>query len=235
VEDRVFEVLPTVCFGVVVAEDLRQEEAAERSLNRLRQAEEKVRSRMAQAKPKDHPEIACYREAFRKLGFNPNKFTSSVEALVSRVVKGACLPDINPVVNAVNAVSLEFLVPMGAHDLDRVEGDIEVRFARPGEIFIPFGETEPEEVEPGELVYADAKEVRTRRWIWRQGNNNKVTEASRRVFFPIDGFEDVNREAVRRARDELAGILADWFKARVKTFYLNAEARAQELGLEGCS
>lgn len=227
----VFQILPTVCFGVVVAEGIGQEGAGEKSLALLRQATEEVRAKMAGIKPKEHPAIVCYREAFRKLGFNPNKFLSSVEALVTRVVKGGELPDINPVVNLGNAVSLKYLLPMGAHDLDRLAGDVEVRFARQGDLFTPFGETEPETVDPGELVYADAQEVRTRRWIWRQGDKAKVTPASTRVFFPIDGFEEVNREAVLAARDELARWLSGLFGARVKTYYLNAENREVSLGL----
>lgn len=227
----VFQVLPTVCFGVVVAEGIGQDGAGGRALALLRQATAEARAKMAGTKPKEHPGLVCYREAFRKLGFNPNKFLSSVEALVTRVAKGGELPDINPVVNLVNAMSLKYLLPMGAHDLDRMTGDIEVRFAGEGELFTPFGETEPEGVDPGELVYADAQEVRTRRWIWRQGDKAKVTPASRRVFFPIDGFEDVNREAVLAARDELAGWLADLFGARVGTFYLNAANREVSLDL----
>ena len=46
--------------------------------------------------------------------------------------------------------------------------DVEVRFSREGDKFIPFGETEAEVLDAGELVYAVGDKVRTRRWIWRQ-------------------------------------------------------------------
>ncbi|MGB9921050.1 MAG: B3/4 domain-containing protein [Moorellales bacterium] len=227
---EVFSVLPTVCFGVVVGEGIVQDGRGEQPLTLLRQATGWVRERLAVVKPKEYPALVPYREAFRQLGFNPNKFLNSIEALVTRVVKGNELPDINPVVNLANAVSLRYLVPMGAHDLDRLVGDIEVRFSRPGERFTPFGEIEAEEVEPGELVYADAEEVRTRRWIWRQGAKAMITPASTRVFFPIDGFEDANREAVLAAREELAHLLVELFQARVKTFYLNRDHPEADLG-----
>ncbi|MCR4418744.1 MAG: phenylalanine--tRNA ligase beta subunit-related protein [Clostridia bacterium] len=228
--EEVFAALPTVCFGVVVGEGINQDGLGERSVALLRLAAEEVRVRMADVRPKEHPGLVPYREAFRQLGLNPNRFPSSIEALVNRVVKGGELPDVNPVVNVVNALCLRYLVPMGAHDLDTVEGDLEVRFSRAGDRFIPFGETEAEAVEPGELVYADAEGVRTRRWIWRQGSRGMITPASSRIFFPIDGFEDANRQAVLAAREDLARLLAELFGARVKTYYLDSRNPEADLG-----
>ncbi|MCL6638992.1 MAG: hypothetical protein K6T80_04825 [Firmicutes bacterium] len=228
IDDGVFEVLSEVCFGVVVARNLDNlaprppvKELLDRSVSEVR---EKYKDRNI----KEHPDFLCYREAFQKLGVNPNKFPSSVEALTARVVKGGTLPDINGVVNLVNAISLKYSLPMGAHDLDSVRGDLTVRFSRPGDQFTPFGQSVPETVEEGELVYADGREVRTRRWIWRQSDRGKVTEESRNIFFPIDGFVNHNRAAVLKARDELAGLLELVFQGETATFYLDGSNRMIE-------
>ncbi|WP_027718395.1 B3/B4 domain-containing protein [Desulfovirgula thermocuniculi] len=228
VSDEVFEMLPGVCFGVVVARDVDNTVPRPAIVDFLRQMESAVREKFQGVSVKEHPAIACYREAFKRLGMNPNKFPSSVEALVSRVVKGGQLPDINGVVNLVNALSLKYLLPMGAHDLDSQEGDLEVRFTRTAEPFVPFGGA-PEMVPPGELVYADRREVRTRRWIWRQSERGKVTAESRNIFMPVDGFVDANREAVLAARDELALLLERFFRCRVGVYYLDAGCRTVEI------
>lgn len=55
------------------------------------------------------------------MGINPNRFPCSVEALATRIAKGGGLPDINPAVNLVNAYSLRYSLPMGAHDLDAAD------------------------------------------------------------------------------------------------------------------
>jgi len=34
---------------------------------------------------KEHPDVLCYREAFQRLGINPNRFPCSVEALTARI------------------------------------------------------------------------------------------------------------------------------------------------------
>lgn len=211
IDQAVFDVLPTVCIGVVVAEGLNNSSPVPAINSLLRQAIDDARARFQGANVKEHPAIACYREAFRKLGYNPNKFPCSVEALISRVAKGGEPPDINGVVNLVNTVSLRYTLPMGAHDMDSISGDIAVRFSVEGEPFTPLGEAAPEAVPAGELVYVDDREVRTRRWIWRQNDRGKVIQSSRRIFFPIDGFADVNQESVESAMTELSALIEQFF------------------------
>lgn len=225
IADSVFEVLPGACFGVVVARNLDNQANRPLIKERLDQSIVGTRGKFEAQNLKEHPDLLCYREAFQKLGINPNKFPSSVEALTSRVVKGGNLPDINGAVNLVNAISLKYSLPMGAHDLDSVQGDLTVRFSRSGDQFTPFGQNTPEIVEENELVYADDREIRTRRWIWRQSDRGKVTETSRNIFFPIDGFVHHNQASVLSARDELAGILEQIFQCGVATFYLDSSNR----------
>ena len=99
----------------------------------LDDAIQKTRDKYASVKPKEHPDLQPYRRAFEKLGINPNRFPCSVEALSARISKGGKLPDINPAVNLVNIYSLNYTLPMGAHDLDATEDDIMVRFSRADE------------------------------------------------------------------------------------------------------
>jgi DNA/RNA-binding domain of Phe-tRNA-synthetase-like protein len=230
IEEKVFEALPEVCFGVVIAREVKNstDSAAVKTL--LEKTIESTRSKFASVKPKEHPDMAPYREAFQKMGINPNKFPSSIEALTTRIAKGGSLPNINPAVNLVNAISLKYSLPMGAHDLDTTEGNIEVRFSKDGDRFTPFGEIEPEILEAGELVYAAGSYVKTRKWIWRQSDLGKVTAASKNIFFPIDGFANYNSTAVLSAREDLATALKELLGSKVTSYYLDRNNRSIEIG-----
>lgn len=70
---------------------------------------------------------------------------------------------------------------------------------------------EEETPDVGEAVYASGSEIRTRRWTWRQSERGKITEATKAILFPIDGFSDVNADAVQAAADELALLLRRFF------------------------
>ena len=222
VEAAIFEKFPDAVIGVVVAWG-----ADNRGVGKIDDLLAKAiqNAREQFATPADvaaHPVIARWRKAFEIAGLNPNKYKSSVEALLTRVAKGDSIGSISPVVDCVNTVSMTDIVPVGAHDLSRMEGDtIQVRLSHEGDVFTPFSAAETEPVPVGEIVYADAAEVRTRRWVWRQGEKAKTTAATTSVFCPIDGFGDLNETEVRLATDTLARLLRDMTGAQTGTFFVN--------------
>jgi DNA/RNA-binding domain of Phe-tRNA-synthetase-like protein len=102
--------------------------------------------------------------------------------------------------------------------------------SRPGDILTPFGTAAPEAVDPNEAVYADQAEVRTRRWIWRQGDYSKATAASTRLFFPIDGFRRSNMDRILGAREELAAALSELAGAGVFQGWVDIDHPSLEIG-----
>lgn len=44
--------------------------------------------------------------------------------------------------------------------------------------------------------------MKTRRWIWRQGEVGKITNKTKNIFIPIDGFKSKNYDKIIKARDE---------------------------------
>ncbi len=223
VASEVFERFPEACVAVVAATGVANGAPVEAVRALPWAAEQEARERLNSDDLKAHPFIARWREAFRALDLNPNKYRSSVEALLARVLKGDELPALSPAVDLVNAVSLRYMLPVGAHDADRLSGDLQVRRAMGGETFHPIGGGEAETVEPGEIVYADDAEVRTRRWVWRQGDGARVTAESRTIFFPIDGWLGLNETDAREAARELARLLQEHLGARTALAFVDRE------------
>lgn len=205
VDPILFEYFPDACFGVVVAHNIH---SPVKGIEALLAESFVIAANAFPDGVRQHQSITVWREAFARLGYNPNKFLSSIEALSTRIHKNGSLPSINWIVDLVNALSLSYIIPMGAHDLGRMSGDIELRPAYPGDIFTPFGANEAETVPTGEIVYADGDEVRTRRWVWRQGDKAKIHTDSQSIFFPIDGFTQTTGKQVLAARDRLAELIS---------------------------
>ena len=139
--------------------------------------------------------------------------------------RGVSLPNINAAVDLGNSVSLKYKLPIGAHDIDSTGGELSVRYSESRDFFIPFGSTEKEAVDEHEIVYASGNSVRTRKWIWRQSEEGKITERARNIFFPIDGFSNVNREALLAAQQELALLLKREFGCAVQLGWVDADHR----------
>lgn len=232
VEQRVFELLPTVCFGVVVARGIDNTADYPAIANLLQTGVAGAEVRYAENKVKEDEKILPYRDAFQALKINPNKFMSSIEAMFTRVSKGKGLPSINPIVDLGNALSLKYILPMGAHNIGKMnEKNVEVRLSHSRDTFLPFGEDTAEEMPDGELVYAVGDVIRTRRWIWRQSELGKIDETTSDIFFPIDGFADANKDAVLYARDELATLCMDLFGCtELCTGFVDAKCSEMEIG-----
>ena len=223
ISKEIFEKFPDFCVAVIVGEDIDNTGPSPETEEILAAAVKEIHNLLKDTIIKERKEVSVWREAFQLLGINPNKYPSSIEALLKRIAKKPQFPGINNVVNLVNSVGIKNMVPIGAHDMDRMQGDIQIRFSRGGDLFTPFGGSGQEEVPLGEPVYADDLEVRTRMWVWRQGEKNKITPASSRIFFPIDGFKEVTKQNILSAGEELAHYLNRFFQCRIRTYRVDKD------------
>lgn len=232
VDEAIFDRLPKYCIGVVVVRGFDPSGCLDEIRDMLDAELKRAESDFKDEKVKESAEVVPYREAFRVLGMNPNKYQCSMEALLTRVAKGKGLPYINAAVDLNNAFSLKYRLPMGTHDIKGSKHDMMLRFSEENDRFIPFGSMEEEVVEAGEVVYATGHDVRTRRWTWRQSEIGKITETSSDIFFPIDGFAGINDERVKAAVEELAAFLRDRGCGTVITGFADRAHPAADLGEE---
>lgn len=135
--------------------------------------------------------IKSWLDAFKSEGIDPNSCMPSHVALLRRVMDMGELPNINLSVNIANAISVANELPVGAHDLGRISGDITIG-QNSGKKFTPIESDQAISTDKGEIVYSDDDDVLTRNWVWRQGEKSKITSDSTDIFFPIDalGLED---------------------------------------------
>lgn len=222
VDKEVFGKLTDVCFLVIAAKNIDNSKNIEEIENILKENILQSEKYFEDKKVKECEDILCYREAFNKLNINPNKYMCSIEALLTRISKKKGMPFINPVVDLVNAISIKYRLPMGAHDLDSMDNeDLCVRFSKNTDHFLPFGEKDIEKVEEGELVYVSGSTVRTRKWIWRQSEEGKIIESSKNIFFPIDAFKNINDENALKAREELLSMLKRFFNCELMSGFVD--------------
>jgi DNA/RNA-binding domain of Phe-tRNA-synthetase-like protein len=171
----------------------------------LSAAAERCRARIAEVTSvAELAPIARWRRAFSAVGFDPTRTRPAVEALARRASRGESVALGNPLIDAGTAVSLEFLVAVGVHVLDELEGDLELGRATGDEEFVTFqGQHEPPE--PGELVYRCGSIVLTRRWVWKQGRVGSVGPSSRALAVNVDVLDD--QDGARAATARLTDLL----------------------------
>ena len=152
------------------------------------------------------PHVEAWREAYRGFGVNPRRARPSVDALLRR----AELPGINRVVDAYNAISVRYGLPIGGEDLDAYDGPARLVRADGDEPFATVKDGEPavEHPEPGEVIWRDDAGVTCRRWNWRQCTRTHITERTKNALFILERLEPYPLDRLTSAGDELADAAA---------------------------
>lgn len=152
------------------------------------------------------PHVEAWRDAYRAFGAKPQRTRPSVDALLRRA---GALPSINKVVDAYNAVSVEYALPIGGEDLDAYQGPARLVRATGDEPFdvMAGGEPTVEHPAPGEVVWRDDAGVTCRRWNWRQCVRTRLTETTKNALFLLERLEPYPLDRLAEAGDRLAARL----------------------------
>jgi DNA/RNA-binding domain of Phe-tRNA-synthetase-like protein len=162
------------------------------------------------------PELKCWRDAYKAFGEKKTSYRSSVERLLKALQRGNGLPRVNAFVDAYNAVSVRYRMPVGADDLDLVTPPLAFRIARPGDSFIALGDATAADdpPKPGEVVYADAVKCLCRRWNWYQDVRSAIRPTTRRAVLTIQSNCRETSGLVEDAAEELSHRLAETCSGR---------------------
>ncbi|MEJ7900600.1 MAG: phenylalanine--tRNA ligase beta subunit-related protein [Thermomicrobiales bacterium] len=163
-------------------------------------------SRLATSTEGEFPEIQAWRRAFSKMGLKPTQYRCASESLLRRFRKEGSLPEIHPLIDLCNAISIAFAIPVAVFDVSRIADHIEVRRATGDETYETFaGETEHPDAQ--EVIFADAAgRAHARRWCNRQSGYSPATAATSKVLIVA---EALHQSAARDVQELVATISAE--------------------------
>lgn len=210
---EIFQDHPEYRRGVVVFAGLDNSRPDAGLTALLRESEAALRERIA-GNPAEYPQIAAWREAYRRFGAKPSEHRSAIEALSRRVLKPDTLPDINPLVDIGNLLSLRYVLPAGVHPIGAHSQEIALRKTEDGDGFLVEPGKAPESIAAGEIVLAAGQRVLTRRWTWRQAADTRTVADTSCVFFDIDGLPPSSRDDVENAVADVVALVGRYCGGR---------------------
>ncbi|HCA88067.1 MAG TPA: hypothetical protein DEQ61_22945 [Streptomyces sp.] len=210
IDERLSERVPSYVLGLIAVRDIEVVKDAPAAGGLLTTAEDAVHGeKLSKADVSALPTIAAWRNAYRAVDVNPNRFPCAAESVLRRVAKGGRLPRINALVDLCNAVSLVTRLPVASCDVGGIDA-LSVRLAHGGETYLPLGAPDaPEHPEPGEVVYPDDRgRAHSRRWNWRQGDEVKTGLGRHRLLITVESAHEGGRDAVGQALERVGDALA---------------------------
>jgi DNA/RNA-binding domain of Phe-tRNA-synthetase-like protein len=183
-----------------------------------------ARARLDGRSESELPEIGAWRRVFARMGLKPTQYRCASEALLRRLRQEGSLPEVHPLVDVANAVSVAFAIPVAVFDLDRVAGSLEVRFADGTERYETFG-GEVETPPPGEVVFRDDDGwAHARRWTNRQSGRSAVRAETTRVLIVTEGVHPTAADDVPRLVEALSGAVSSAWPVAPRSAILPATA-----------
>ena len=88
------------------------------------------------------PPIQATRQAYKRLGKDPNRYRPSAEALRRRILRGLPLYKIDTLVDIINLLSIQSGYSIGGFDAGKIDGNLVLGVGREGEIYHGIGRGE---------------------------------------------------------------------------------------------
>ena len=100
---------------------------------------ERIKSQYKLEEINKRPEIYATRQAYKKLGKDPNRYRPSAEALCRRILRDIPLYKLNTLVDFINLVSIRSGFSIGGFDADKIKGDVILGVGTQEDVFEGIG------------------------------------------------------------------------------------------------
>src|SRR3989339_865764 len=228
INKQMFEKFEGLNIGIIIAKNIINKGIPEDIINKIKENE--IRKNYKTETLSEHPKINCWRKAYSIFGGEPKKNKSSIEALYRRILNGEELRHINKLVDAYNFISLKYMLPIGGEDIDKIEGDVELTFAKKNEPkTLLLGDKEQRSPHEGEVIYKDEISAICRRWNWREAERTKLTEETKNCILVIEGLSSTTKEGIEIITKELKELVSSICKGNLTYHILNKDKQEVEL------
>lgn len=226
---------PQLVGGVIVAGGLSNPPSPDALREQYIAEQRVVKARLGDTPLSELQTISAWRSAISAFGVPPTKYRSAAEALLRRLTKKGDIPSINTLVDIGNLVSIRYGLPVAVFDTRQIEGAITVRYADGSESFTELGSNQVVHPEPGEVIFADEKQMAVaRRWCWRQSATSASNRETTQAIITVEAHHGSAQQDVPCAVDDLIELLQAYTGGTFSSAILTASNRSEDSGRQLC-
>lgn len=149
-----------------------------------------------------------YRQLHEAVGAPNRKNLSAPETLCKILLKNHDLPQVNLLVDIYNLVSVTYRLALGAHDWDKISGNVHLRLTDGSESFTALSTTTSTQVAPGFYSYIDDSNEVICYLDVKQCEKTKITTDTKRALIIIQGNANTPFPYLEDAAREISQLLA---------------------------
>ncbi len=147
--------------------------------------------------------IEGFYELHQEVGVQRRKNLPASENLIKLLIKREDLVHINKAVDIYNIISIDSKLCLGAHDIDKVSGNVTLKITDGTENFIPLGSEEAKPVASGEYSFVDGDNDVICWLDIRQVDKTKVTESTKNILYLVIGNKENTYDELEKVANEI--------------------------------
>jgi DNA/RNA-binding domain of Phe-tRNA-synthetase-like protein len=136
ISSELLNLIPDFKIGIIEYKNITVADSPQMLKGRLQMFQESINFELEDKNVTELPGIQEWRNIFKQTGKDPNRYRPSVEALYRRVKKQNFLPSVQSAIDVNNFFSLQYQVPIGIYDCEKLSGPITVRVGQEKEDYL---------------------------------------------------------------------------------------------------
>ncbi len=148
-----------------------------------------------------------FKELHEKVGRSNRKYPASPEVLLGLFLESRRFPRINLLVDIYNLISLKTRLALGAHDVEKINGNVALRLTNGSEKFLPLGSKDFVPVPAGEYSYIDDGNNIICRMEVLQVESTKITLDTKDVFLIVQGNANTDNNYIQKGANEVLDLI----------------------------
>ncbi len=175
----------------------------------------KIKKRNSLDELKTNEVIRKYRDFYwHYLGIDPTKTRPASEALIRRLLANKKVPEISNIVDLINWVSIDTLIPLGAYDMKKIKLPLLLRFAKMGEPFFPIG-GELMSLKGKEIILCDNSGLVMFLYPHRDSEISKITLETKEMLLVACGVPEISPKSLEYTLEKFKDLLIEINDAKI--------------------
>jgi DNA/RNA-binding domain of Phe-tRNA-synthetase-like protein len=133
---QIINKIPHFKLGIIEYKGITVGESPQMLKGRLQLFQEAIFFDLEEKNVTDLPGIQEWRKIFKQTGKDPNRYRHSAEALYRRIQKQNYLVSTQSAIDVNNFFSLQYQVPIGIYDMEKLKGSVTIRIGEENEEYI---------------------------------------------------------------------------------------------------
>ncbi|WP_226676180.1 B3/B4 domain-containing protein [Mesobacillus jeotgali] len=133
VSRSICDLIPGFSVGIIEYKDIHVGESPQMLKGRLQLFQESIYFDLLEKNVTELEGIKEWRGIFKTTGKDPNRYRHSAESLYRRIAKQNYLQPIHSAIDLNNFFSLEYQIPIGVYDSDKLIGNVSIKIGEEGE------------------------------------------------------------------------------------------------------